>query len=54
VHSRRPESREEGLYNVFMRREGEEPRLERRPVAFTRLRPEAAAARPASAEVITD
>ncbi len=50
-----PQTREDGLYNVFIRRAGEASVLERRPVRFTRLRPEdAPAGRPASAESFVD
>jgi succinate dehydrogenase/fumarate reductase flavoprotein subunit len=34
-----PETKADGLYNVFMRLEDGQIRIERRPVQFTRLRP---------------
>ncbi|MEE9275256.1 MAG: FAD-binding protein [bacterium] len=35
-----PETRESGLYNVRIRREGEGAAIERRPVRFTRMKPD--------------
>ncbi len=39
-----PDSESENLYNVFIRREGGEAVIERKPVSFSRLEPPAAAA----------
>ncbi len=35
-----PETKPEGLYNIFIRLEDGKPQIERRPVRFTRLKPE--------------
>ncbi|MBI2178379.1 MAG: FAD-binding protein [Candidatus Tectomicrobia bacterium] len=46
-----PHPRPEGLYNIFLRKEGAGFRMERRPVRFTRMRPGEARIAPVSSYV---